>query len=230
MRAIENGVFKKELPLNQDTLFEANLCLAIVMLRLDKFDVGLKLQLIRKYFYENFPENYSLFDDRLAEYYKVKNIDLKSISEWLNKKVLDYSTKYHILYFLARLSMKDGEIIDSEYELLKELTRLLELKESDLESILNTYKYYEYKNKQENDKKKATSNVNPSSVLFEIALKVLNLKKGATIKEAKSAYRKLAMLHHPDKFSSENEMQQKIAHERFVKINEAYELVLENFK
>ena len=66
--------------------------------------------------------------------------------------------------------------------------------------------------------------------MFKIALKVLNLKKGAIIKEAKLAYRKLAMLHHPDKFSSENEMQQKIAHERFVKINEAYELVLENFK
>jgi len=47
--------------------------------------------------------------------------------------------------------------------------------------------------------------------LFKIALKVLNLKKGAIIKEAKLAYRKLAIFHHPDKFSSENEMKHKIA-------------------
>ena len=231
LKALENGVFKIDSPYNRNTLFEANLCLAIVMIKKDKVDVGLKLNLLRKYFSENFSENYSLFDDRLSEFYNGKSIKISSVALWLNKNLTDYSTKSHILYFLAKISMIDGEIVESEYLLLKELTYLLKLEESELDKVLNTYKYYETKRKQEEDQKRKnqTTSGTYTKSLLDLAFKVLGLEKGVNIEEVKSAYRKLAMVHHPDKFSTESEGQQKIAHERFVQINEAYELVLKSF-
>ena len=47
-------------------------------------------------------------------------------------------------------------------------------------------------------------------------LKILGLKSSASEADIKKAYRKLAMLYHPDK------NQDKLAHKKFIKINEAY--------
>ena len=47
-------------------------------------------------------------------------------------------------------------------------------------------------------------------------LKILGLKSSASEADIKKAYRKLAMLYHPDK------NQDKLAHRKFIKINEAY--------
>jgi DnaJ like chaperone protein len=230
LKSVENGVFKSDLPYSRTTLFEANLCLAIAMIKLDKVDVGAKLQHLRTFFRENYPENYLLFNDRLAEFYNGKHIKVSSIATWLDVHVTSYAAKYHIISFLASISMVDGEIIDNEYNLLKELSALLKLKESDLDSILSTYKYFENKKKQEEDQKRNNQKeYTYSSSLLDIAYAALGLVKGATLNEVKSAYRKLAMIHHPDKFANESEAQQKTAHERFLKINDAYEFVLKSF-
>jgi curved DNA-binding protein CbpA len=46
--------------------------------------------------------------------------------------------------------------------------------------------------------------------------KILGLSNGASEEDIKKAYRKLAMLHHPDKNKNEK------SHQKFIKINEAY--------
>ncbi len=55
--------------------------------------------------------------------------------------------------------------------------------------------------------------------------KILGLSNGASEEDIKKAYRKLAMLHHPDKNKNEK------SHQRFIQINEAYAtLTDENYK
>ena len=54
---------------------------------------------------------------------------------------------------------------------------------------------------------------------------VLGVSKSASPDELKSAYRKLAVKHHPDKFSQLGEEQQIAAKNKFQKIQEAYEQV-----
>jgi curved DNA-binding protein CbpA len=44
-----------------------------------------------------------------------------------------------------------------------------------------------------------------------------------TLEEVKKVYRKLAMIHHPDKFQNEPESAQIRAKDQFLKIQEAYE-------
>lgn len=53
---------------------------------------------------------------------------------------------------------------------------------------------------------------------------ILNVSRNATSKEIKIAYRKLAMEWHPDKNKSNN------AHSQFIKINEAYEILIDPLK
>ena len=59
------------------------------------------------------------------------------------------------------------------------------------------------------------------------AFEILGLSLDATNDEIKKAYRQLVKMHHPDLFHNESEAQQKIAEERFLKIQKAYETIEE---
>ena len=59
---------------------------------------------------------------------------------------------------------------------------------------------------------------------------VLGIKKDATDKEIKSAYRKLAMKWHPDKWGDKSEKEQKNAEEKFKEVSEAYEVLSDKDK
>ena len=57
------------------------------------------------------------------------------------------------------------------------------------------------------------------------AYEVLGIPTDATEDEVKTAYRKLAMRHHPDRVASQGQDAQKKAETEFRKINEAYESI-----
>lgn len=57
------------------------------------------------------------------------------------------------------------------------------------------------------------------------AYKILGVQDNITNEELKKAYRKMAIKHHPDKFSQYGEEQQKGAKEKFQRIQEAYEQI-----
>lgn len=60
--------------------------------------------------------------------------------------------------------------------------------------------------------------------------KVLGVDKSATDDQIKSAYRKLAMKYHPDKFSTASEEEKKKAEEQFKEINQAYSVLSDKQK
>ncbi|MDR2548408.1 MAG: J domain-containing protein [Rickettsiales bacterium] len=53
------------------------------------------------------------------------------------------------------------------------------------------------------------------------AFEVLGLSEGASVKEIKKAYRKLALKWHPNKWSGESQEKQKTATEKFKEISVA---------
>ncbi|NIQ01899.1 MAG: DnaJ domain-containing protein, partial [Nitrospinaceae bacterium] len=57
--------------------------------------------------------------------------------------------------------------------------------------------------------------------------KTLNLKWGASLEEAKRAYREQAKIWHPDRFPSHSDALQKKAHDRFQKVSEAFQKIEE---
>ncbi|WP_035577249.1 J domain-containing protein [Halomonas sp. TG39a] len=61
------------------------------------------------------------------------------------------------------------------------------------------------------------------------ALSVLGLTPGATRIEVRHAYRRMAQLHHPDRFYSESEHQVALASARFQRIKNAYDYLMQTY-
>jgi flagellar biosynthesis GTPase FlhF len=61
------------------------------------------------------------------------------------------------------------------------------------------------------------------------ALSVLGLTPGASRIEVRHAYRRMAQLHHPDRFYSESEHQVALASARFQRIKNAYEYLMQTY-
>ncbi len=233
-KSIKKGVFNKALIPSQDNILEAYICLAVVMLQRERIESVEKMYFIQKHITKYFPGNTFDVYHKIKTYYK-ERIVISSVTDWLNINADDDFKKSNLLYFLAGIAAVDGEIKANELDFLKELTRLFNLSESELESVLHSYSYYEQKKqqeaqenyqKQQQQQSSSRPTYNYSASMLESSLKILGLSNGATIDEVKSAYRKLAKLNHPDRFMNEDQAHQKIAHERFLKIQEAYEYVL----
>ena len=57
------------------------------------------------------------------------------------------------------------------------------------------------------------------------AYQILEIESTATDEEVKKAYRRMAMKYHPDKLATMGEEIQRAAHDKFSKVNEAYETI-----
>lgn len=218
----EKGIFPENLKYNKDNLIEAYICLAALMMQKDRRNLQEKMKYMNSFFNKNFPDSNYGFAESLKYSYE-NPIKPKTVAFWLNRNIKDPSKKTQILYFLTGLSMQDGQLIQSEYIILKEITPLLGLKLSDLDAIVAMYNF-EKTESSETDRNQTEKHVN-TSARSEIAHKILGVSIDASIAEIKAAYRKLIKIHHPDRFANESQDQINLAHERFLKIQDAYELL-----
>ena len=77
------------------------------------------------------------------------------------------------------------------------------------------------------DSKGRTGRTAPSSSKRQQALRTLGLEEGATRGEIKKAYRRLSMVHHPDRFQSLGKEAVEAATITFRRIKDAYDLLME---
>ena len=110
--------------------------------------------------------------------------------------------RLQLLAFLAEIAKSDGNVCQQEIEALKEIATVLHLSEKEVESMLNL-----------------------KGNTLEDAYKVLEIEPTATDDEVRSAYRKMAIKHHPDKVATLGEDIRKAANEKFQRINEAKERI-----
>jgi len=211
----ETGVFNQRLPLNRDNILEAYICLAGRMLQADRVDARKKITYIHKYFTRRFPHSNYNFKELLAEAYKFE-IKTISVANWINRNVKKREYKIQIIYFLVGLSMVDGSFNTKELRLLKTIAKQLHLTDREFDSVVNMYHSYKRESKKHQQAPAHNS-------IREICCKILGVSQSATADEIKKAYRKMAKLHHPDKFYNESKEQQEIAQEKFLKIQKAYE-------
>lgn len=225
-RKWDKGIFPDKLPFNRDNLLEAYICLAALMIQKDTRDINQKVQYMNSYFVKHFPQSMYNFSNSLTWSYK-NPMQAKTVSFWINKNIKDRAKKSQVLYFLAGLAMIDGEMIDREYNILREMLPILGLEQKDLDVIMASYQFKKEDSKSQNSNSSSNSSAknNNSSFRVETAHKVLGVTVNASIQEIKAAYRSLVKIHHPDKFANDSQEQIKLAHERFYKIQDAYELL-----
>ena len=123
------------------------------------------------------------------------------------KHNMNVSQRLQLLNYLVIIAKVDGYVSPEEIKALKEVARHLGLTAKDVDSMLN----------MENG---ARTNSN-----IEDAYKVLGLSSTATDDEVKVAYRKMALMHHPDRVATLGEDIRKAAEKKFQDINDAKERI-----
>ncbi len=154
-----------------------------------------------------------------------KSLDL-SIDYRQACKVVAYgfplASKVQLLHLLLGIVTADGYLATREYELIKDMARQMRIPFRTFESVLAMFRFV-----REGEKKKRTYTKRRSGFRTSLseAYIILGLSESASDKAVKRAYRKLAVLHHPDKVMHMGKDFQKAAKEKFQKIQEAYEVV-----
>ena len=210
------GRFYSRKNYNRDSLLEAYLFLGAKLIKMDTEDAGKKVRYMNSYFKKHFPRlNYDFRED-LTDSYR-EHINHEKIGVWLDKH-LSHKQRIQLLYFVAGLSMVDGSIRGREMKVLSEPCDTLKISPKEFQQIIGMYQYQE-----EQSRKKTT--FTPKKTRIRIASDILGVSEFAAMDEIKKAYRRLVKVHHPDIFYNESEEQQRIAQERFLKIQQAYEKI-----
>jgi len=115
---------------------------------------------------------------------------------------MSYEQRLQLLGFLAAIAKSDGNVCKEEVEALKEVASAMGLSDREVDSMLSL-----------------------GGESLDDAYKVLEVDPSATDDEVKTAYRKMALKHHPDRVATLGDDVRKAAEEKFQKINNAKERI-----
>lgn len=227
-----NGIVPINMKFNQTNLFEVYLSLGIVMIRCERRQLLDKRKHLQEYVAEHFPKSSVQFGKSYRVSYDMPSIKIRSACRWINKNIPDNGYKSQLLYFLAGVAFVDGRINHKEEVLLQKITLLLKLKKKHLDAVIEAHKEH-FRRKfreEEHQKKKAKEARRKKSTDYKkrSMAKILEVDENASFDEIKKAYRHLVKLHHPDRFQNNGPEQIKLARERFIEIQHAYEF-FENY-
>lgn len=209
------------LKFDSENLLGAHVILSALLIQADRKAYREKVDYMNTYFHRYFPNHNLHFTEMMNDAFK-KPIDVKHICAWLSN-YLEPKQRLQVIYFLAGLTVVDGGMDRRETALLRKMSNLLQLTPKEFDSIIAMYNQ-----KRERTKSKSKTRTESSrKSMRQLACKVLGVSEQACAVEIKKAYRTLVKKHHPDRFASESEAEQKIANERFLEIQKSYE-ALEN--
>lgn len=222
-RSWRKGVFPPLLKPTDDNLLEAYLALAAKLMLLNTNSLKGKTQFINDYFNRYFKmANYNFGDSLIFSLkYPIKEV---TVSNWINLHVKSSSMRVQIVYFLVGLAIQTDKLSNRELVFIEKINEQLGFDIENLNRIIAIYTSY-FEEKQRQNKVNSNPAKDPSTYL-----KILGLNEKHTKIELKSAYRNMAKLHHPDNYATESEAQQKIAEEKFIEIQKAYEILSGKFK
>ena len=121
---------------------------------------------------------------------------------------INHASRLQIVHFLFGVASSDHEVHQSEINLINKIATYLNVSSQDFQSISAMF-------------------VKGSSSLDNY-YKILEVDKKASIDEIKKSYRKLVMKYHPDKLQGVSDDIVKLANEKFLSIQEAYEKIMQH--
>lgn len=210
--------FNLKKQLSEDSLLNVYICLSSQMIKNDLRDVREKIDYMNKYFRSHFPNEHKGFTEILNAAYH-EELDYYSLIIWLKVKLPAHKDRVQIIYFLVGMAFIDGAVNRKELNFTNNLAMRLGLTPKEFESIIGMHQSYEEKSQ------KAKQVTAPKVSKLELCSQILGVSQQASMDEIKKAYRKLVKLHHPDRFYNSSPEQQKIAEERFLSIQKAYEIM-----
>ena len=130
-----------------------------------------------------------------------QEVDVRGVADQIRMN-MDHPKRMLLLQYLYGIANADGHVDKRELELIRLIARHLGISLKDAASIEEPFH---------------SGTLNP--------YKVLEITETATDAEVKKAYRKLAIKFHPDKIGDLGEGPRKLAKERFLQVQGAYEQI-----
>jgi len=180
--------------------FEVSLLiLGSIVIKADGHQDQRELDFVRKQFVSMYGKERANHAFKLFKNINNQKISTRQVCLQI-KQMMDHPSRLQLLHFLFGIAKADGHVTEDEVRQIYTISSYLGISSRDYESIKAMFY-----NSSEN------------------AYKVLEITKNATVKEIKSAYRKMAKKYHPDKVIHLGKEHQKGAEEKFRQVQMAYE-------
>ncbi len=160
-----------------------------------------ELDYVKRYFITRFGEDTASEALVMLRDILKQDIPLRDVTQQLSQR-LDYSYRLEMLHFLFGIASADGTVSDSENKVIYKISGFMSITDSDFQSIRAMF-------------------VSQT----DSAYKILEIEPTSTDEDVKKAYRRMAMKYHPDKVSHLGEDFKKVAHEKFRKVQDAYDKI-----
>ena len=188
----------------------ALLSLSAIVIKADGKIKKQELDYVKNFFRQNFGAAKSKM------YFKVFN-DLKdkespslnSLCSQINRNV-NHNGRLQIIHFLFAVASSDHEIADVELKTIKTIANYFHINNYDFQSIHSMF--------------------SGKSNNIEDDYKILEVSNDATDDEVKKAYRKMAKKYHPDKLQGVSDDIVKMAQEKFNKVTQSYNRIMDSRK
>lgn len=176
---------------------------------------------LAKYFHHHFPNSELDFKQTLVDVFR-SPVTVKSTAIWLNRHMETESEKLKVIHFLAGLAMVDGDIRREEKLVLTVIARECHIPTASIEEVIQMYNRYEEAEREQDKKEFLQNNIKSKSTL---AFEILGLPKESDFETVKKKYRSLVKQYHPDRLIEASEEDRKIAEQKFIQIQKAYEIL-----
>lgn len=219
-RLWRKGIFPPKLKFSQDNLLEAYLSLSARMLGNEKGKRGIQVKFIDRYFNRYFPmANYD-FADSLV--FSMRHpIQIPTVCGWLNERLPKDSERAQVLFFLAGIASLNGEIEMRERLFLERIRLELSISKEIMEHIYSVYASFNAHFEERKSKRPMRK-----TTRVDLFRKIMGVDASYDEVSLKKAYRKLAKMYHPDAIVNGNDAQKKLAEDKFLEIQAAYEFLL----
>lgn len=186
----------------------------------------------------------------LSQYFEEEDarVILSKMSQWVKEPIpkdlrpfclqlnqhLTYKQRLALLTTLFEIAVVDSRIEKKEAKVIEMYARFACIKQVDFDRQRGYFAYgftwentgNQQTNSSRNDSSQTSSGSKRSSSK-DWAYDVLGVSRDASEKDIKNAFRKLSMQYHPDRQIDASDEELKISTEKFQRISEAYELLVE---
>lgn len=204
--------------------------LLCIVMAADRKTTKTELNVVKKYLSRNFDEGdaHTILQMMSRCLKKPMPQDLRPFCLQLNQN-MSYRQRLSFLTTLFEIAVVDSRIEKEEAKVIEMYARFACIKQVDFDRQRG---YFAYGFTWENTGKQKTSSSDTSSggknsTTKDWAYDVLGVSRGASEKEIKNAFRKLSMQYHPDKQIDATDEELRISTEKFQRISEAYEVLVE---
>ena len=186
------------------------LILSSLVIKSDGKIVKAELDYVKKFFIKTFGIQ------KANKYFEVFNkLNKQSLSTQLRPvcqqltSYVNHASRLQIIHFLFGVSASDNEIHSSEIELIKKIAGYLNINQYDFESIKSMF-------------------LAKGSNSLDKWFSILEIDKSASNEEIKKAHRKMVIKYHPDKLQGVSKDITKLAEEKFLLVQKAYENIMKS--